>query len=168
MNVLFLLFFISSSAFSLNIGVVDSNYIYTHYDRYIKIDKKLENRRLELNTKINTLKESLLKEENSIRLKNKINKEDEKKLITLNTNIEKKIDEYKDLYYSEQQQYIYDIQLEISSASALIGHNKKYDIILEKTSIPYGGEDISDDIITFLKTKNSYKLNIKNILKNNK
>ena len=41
MNVLFLLLFMTTSAFALNIGVIDSEYIFSQYNKRFEMEEKL-------------------------------------------------------------------------------------------------------------------------------
>ena len=63
MNVLFLLLFMATSTFALNIGVIDSEYIFSQYNKRFEMEEKLENKRLELNSEIENLRQSLLEQE---------------------------------------------------------------------------------------------------------
>ncbi|MGL4629342.1 OmpH family outer membrane protein [Cetobacterium sp.] len=165
MNVLFLLLFMTTSAFALNIGVIDSEYIFSQYNKRYEMEEKLENKRLELNSEIEGLRQSLLEQEKIIKSKSKITENDKKKLLDLKKQFQDKIEISERDFQEEQQSFIYDIKFEIDSVSILIGKQKNLEMVIEKSATIYGGVDLTEEVINFLNNKESYKLDTTNLLK---
>lgn len=165
MNVLFLLLFISSSAFAINIGVIDSEYIFTQYNKRLEMEEKLENKRVELNLEIEQLRQSLLDQEKIIKAKQKVSDSDRRKLLDLKKQFQDKIENSERVFEREQQGFIYDIKFEIDSVAILIGKQKNLEMVIEKSATIYGGVDLTEDVINFLNNKESFKLDTTNLLK---
>ncbi|MGL4946278.1 MAG: OmpH family outer membrane protein [Cetobacterium sp.] len=165
MNVLFLLLFITTSTFGLNIGVIDSEYIFTQYNRRYEMEETLEEKRIELNSEIEILRQNLLEQEKIIKIKSKISEADKKKLLNLKKQFQDKIEISEKQFQEDQQNFIYDIKFEIDSVAGLIGKQKNLEMVIEKSATIYGGLDLTDDVINFLNNKESYKLDTTNILK---
>ncbi|MGL5088334.1 MAG: OmpH family outer membrane protein [Cetobacterium sp.] len=166
MNILFLLLFITTSAFGLNIGVIDSEYIFSQYDKRYNMEEILENKRLELNSEIEGLRQNLLKQEKIIKSKSKITELDKKKLLNLKKQFQDKIEISERHFQEDQQNFIYDIKFEIDSVAILIGKQKNLEMVIEKSATIFGGVDLTDDVINFLNNKDSYKLDTTNLIKN--
>ncbi|MGL5052299.1 MAG: OmpH family outer membrane protein [Cetobacterium sp.] len=165
MNVLFLLLFITTSAFGLNIGVIDSEYIFNQYNKRYDMEEILENKRLKLNSEIEGLRQSLLKQEKIIKSKSKITESDKKKLLNLKKQFQDKIEISERHFQEDQQNFIYDIKFEIDSVAILIGKQKNLEMVIEKSATIFGGVDLTDDVINFLNNRDSYKLDTTNLLK---
>ncbi|MGL5000226.1 MAG: OmpH family outer membrane protein [Cetobacterium sp.] len=165
MNFLFLLLFITTSAFGLNIGVIDSEYIFNQYNRRYEMEENLEKKRLELNSEIEILRKSLLEQEKFIKGKSNITETDKKKIINLKKQFQDKIEASERYFQEDQQNFIYDIKFEIDSVAILIGKQKNLEMVIEKSATIYGGVDLTEDVINFLNNKESYKLDTTNLLK---
>lgn len=165
MNVLFLLLFMTTSVFALNIGVIDSEYIFSQYNKRFEMEEKLENKRLELNAEIEGLRQSLLKQEKIIKSNSEITEEDKKKLLDLKKQFQEKIETSERIFQEDQQNFIYDIKFEIDSVAILIGKQKNLEMVIEKSATIYGGVDLTEDVLNFLNNKESYKLDTTNLLK---
>ncbi|MGL4867726.1 MAG: OmpH family outer membrane protein [Cetobacterium sp.] len=165
MNFLCLLFFMSTSIFAINIGVIDSEYIFSQYNKRYEMEEILENKRLELNSDIEGLRQSLLEQEKIIKSKSKITESDKKKLLNLKKQFQEKIELSEQNFQENQQSFIHDIKFEIDSVAILIGKQKNLEMVIEKSATIYGGIDLTEDVINFLNNKESFKLDTKNILK---
>lgn len=165
MRILFLLFFISLPIFSMNIGVVDFEYVFIQYNKRIQAEVELEEKRVALNNEIENLRKTLLVEEKQIRTKSNLTKKDEITLSNLKKQYQEKIQTSEKEFQEEISKTIYDIRFEINSAAILIGQEKKLDMVMEKNVTVYGGMDITEDVLLFLNTSDSYKLDTKKILK---
>ncbi|MGL4977855.1 MAG: OmpH family outer membrane protein [Cetobacterium sp.] len=155
----------STSIFAINIGVIDSEYIFSQYNKRYEMEEILETKRLELNSDIEGLRQSLLEQEKIIKSKSKITEADKKKLLNLKKQFQEKIELSEQNFQENQQNFIHDIKFEIDSVAILIGKQKNLEMVIEKSATIYGGIDLTEDVINFLNNKESFKLDTKNILK---
>ncbi|MEG0069491.1 OmpH family outer membrane protein [Cetobacterium sp.] len=165
MKILFLLFFMSTSIFAINIGVIDSEYIFSQYNKRFEMEEKLENKRISLNSEIEKLRQELLEKEKVIKSKKTITEADKTALLDLKKQFQDKIESSEKDFELEQQNFIYDIKFEIDSVAILIGKQKNLEMVIEKSATIYGGVDLTEDVINFLNNKDSYKLDTTNLLK---
>ncbi|MBC2851433.1 OmpH family outer membrane protein [Cetobacterium sp. 8H] len=165
MKILFLLFFMSTSIFAINIGVIDSEYIFSQYNKRFEMEEKLENKRISLNSEIEKLRQELLEKEKVIKSKKTITEADKTALLDLKKQFQDKIEASEKDFELEQQNFIYDIKFEIDSVAILIGKQKNLEMVIEKSATIYGGVDLTEDVINFLNNKDSYKLDTTNLLK---
>ncbi|WP_297597129.1 OmpH family outer membrane protein [uncultured Cetobacterium sp.] len=165
MKVLFLLFFMSTSIFAINIGVIDSEYIFNQYNKRFEMEEKLESKRISLNNEIEQLRQELLEKEKLIKSKKNITEADKTTLLDLKKQFQDKIGASEKDFELEQQNFIYDIKFEIDSVAILIGKQKNLEMVIEKSATVYGGVDLTEDVVNFLNNKDSYKLDTTNLLK---
>lgn len=165
MRILFLLLVVSSSIFAMNIGVVDSEYIFNQYNKRVKMEADLEEKRVSLNNEIETLRKTLLLEEKQIKSKSNLTEKDKEAILNLKKQYQDKIQESEKNFQEEVQKFFYNIKFEIDSVAALIGKEKGIDMIIEKNATIYGGVDLTEDVLQFLNSTQSYELDTKKILK---
>lgn len=167
MKLLFFLFFYSIHSFSMSIGVIDSEYIFNQYSKRILMEQKLEDKRNLLNNEIESLRQELLKKEQALKAKKNLSKEDKATIANLKKQFQQKINNSEKIFDEEQQNFVYEIKFEIDSAAILIGKEKKLDMVIEKSATIFGGVDLTEDVLNFLNSKDSYKLDTKNLIKTN-
>ncbi|WP_332479772.1 OmpH family outer membrane protein [Cetobacterium sp.] len=155
----------STSIFAINIGVIDSEYIFSQYNKRFEMEEKLENKRISLNSEIEKLRQELLEKEKVIKSKKTITEADKTALLDLKKQFQDKIESSEKDFELEQQNFIYDIKFEIDSVAILIGKQKNLEMVIEKSATIYGGVDLTEDVINFLNNKDSYKLDTTNLLK---
>lgn len=165
MKLLFFLFFCSIYSFSMNIGVIDSEYIFNQYSKRILMEQQLEDKRDVLNKEIESLRQELLKKEQILKSKKNFSQEDKEAITNLKKQFQQKINSSEKIFDEEQQNFIYEIKFEIDSAAILIGKEKKLDMVIEKSATIFGGVDLTEDVLNFLNSKDSYKLDSKNLIK---
>nr|WP_307775533.1 OmpH family outer membrane protein [uncultured Cetobacterium sp.] len=165
MKILFLFIYMSFSIFAINVGVIDSEYIFNQYEKRSTLEQKLEEKRESLNKEIEDLRIVLLKKEKKIKSKKSLTNEDKTNLLNLKKQFQEKIEESERIFENEQRNFVYDIKFEIDSVAILIGKEKNLDMVIEKNATIYGGVDITEDVLIFLNNPKSYKLDTTNLLK---
>ena len=160
----FFSFISSSSAKELKIGVVNIEKIYASFEKTKKeqeeIQKKRTEKQIELSKKQAELK-ALINEYNSKKnkLKEAEKKEYEKKIRDLRTEIQTFIRLSNTQLIRENRAKTQEILREIARVIQEYAKKNKYDIIIDKKSLPYfsSAYDISDDIIKILNKSQSKK-----------
>lgn len=165
MKFLFIIFCLSTSAFATTLGVIDSEYIFNQYNKRAVLEEKLDQRRDELNSEIEILRQQLLLKEKKIKSKKRLTSKDQSQLLDLKKQFQKKIESSEIIFDREQRNFIYDIKFEIDSVAILIGKEKNIDMVIEKNATIYGGTDLTEDVLNFLNNPKSYKLDTSNIIK---
>lgn len=166
MRYLFLLFCISTSIFASNIGVIDTEYILTKYNRRVAVEKNLEQKRQTLNKEIENLRQELLRRERVIKSKKVLSKSDLDELDVLKTQFRQKIENCEKIYDDAEQNAMYELKFEIDSAAILVGKEKNLDMVIDKTATVFGGVDLTNDVIKFLNSKQTQKFSTDSLLKN--
>ena len=150
MNFLLLFFTIFSAALACDIGVIDSNIIFNNYKKKDTLEKKLENFKLLQEQQLLKEKNTLLKIEEKILKKKQPTSKEKNNLAKLEKKLEEKTAESQKQINIQQQEYLSELQRDISIAALIIGKEEDLDILLDRSALIYGGVDITNKVLESL------------------
>lgn len=139
----------------LKIGVVNVEKIFMSYERTQDSDKLLRDKKEEKQKRLTDYEEKVKKMKDELDA-NKDNyteerrKKESDKLNEEIQNLQKLLQKYSQELQGYEGEMINEIKDEILDAIKKIAKDEKKDIILEKTAILYGGDDITEKVIVYI------------------
>lgn len=134
-----------------NIAVVDMGMVLEQYSKRGELEQKLDTQKKEYDEKLNLQKEAILKKELELVQKgDKPTQEESEQLNNLKSNIEKKYREFDTSLNKLYNDYMFQLNSDIVTATVVVGREMGFDIVFHKGTTFYGGTDITAEVIEFL------------------
>ena len=155
-KIILLLIIISTLTFgetqiTQKIAVVDMGMVLEQYTKRAQLEKDLEAQKKGYDKELNQQKEALLKKELEV-VKNgdRPTEEDYSQLKDLKGGIEKNYREFDTNLNKMYNDYMFQLNSDIVTATVVVGKEMRFDIVFHKGTTFYGGTDITEEVIDFL------------------
>ncbi len=155
-RIILLLITLSTLAFgevinTQNIAVVDMGMVLEQYSKRGELEKSLDTQKKVYDEELNQQKEAILKKELELVQKGKKPTEEEAgQLNNLKSGIEKKYREFDTSLNKLYNDYMFQLNSDIVTATVVVGREMGFDIVFHKGTTFYGGTDITAEVIEFL------------------
>lgn len=143
---------------NLKIGVVNVEKIFMSYEKTKESDQKLKDKKEEKQKRLSDYEEKVKKmkdefEANKDKYSKDRRKKESEKLNEEIQNLQKLLQKYSKELQKYEGSMIGEIKDEILEAIKYIAKKDKKDIILEKSAILYGGDDITDKVTDYINSR---------------
>jgi len=155
-KIFLLLITISTLAFgeaitAQNIAVVDMGMVLDQYTKRGELEKSLDIQKKVYDEELSQQKEAILKKELELVQKGERPTEEETdQLNSLKSGIEKKYREFDTSLNKLYNDYMFQLNSDIVTATVVVGKEMGFDIVFHKGTTFYGGTDITAEVIEFL------------------